>query len=128
MSTAIKDLKAPPGVSRDAMYQEIVKQERKGAKDKVMETNFYGKLVNVGVGAGTAVVTGAIIGNWPRLASFDAGGKVKTMPIFGAAALVGGFMTDGALSDGLLGAGAGMTLPFLFGWGVGMGPKIPGGV
>lgn len=128
MGTALKDLKAPPGVSKDELYRKVITNERKDVKDKVMVNSFYGKLTNTGVGLGTAAVTGAILGNWPRLASFDAGGKVKTLPIFGAAALVGGFLTDGLLSEGLLGAGAGMTLPFIFSWGVGMGPKIPGGV
>lgn len=128
MGTALKDLKAPPGVSRDVMYQKLVGKERQEDKDKVTGQVFFGKLVTVGSGAGAAVVTGALIGNWPRLASFDKKGKVQTMPIFGAIAIAAGFWTEGGLSDGLLGAGMGMGLPFLFAYSLKVGTKIPGGV
>lgn len=114
---AISELKAPPGVPRDKIYQELVRKERKEKAAKVEEKTMMARVTTIGTGAATATASGWLVAKFPRIASFDAAGKIQTRPILGAALVLGGFFADGYAADALSGAGMGLGLPFLSEWG-----------
>lgn len=126
VATAISELKAPPGVSRDKMYQELVRKERKEKRAKVEEESMWGRVTTIGTGAAVATISGALVARFPRIASFDAAGKIQTRPIVGAALIIAGFFADDLGADALSGAGMGLTLPFLSEWGGRIAGQIGG--
>ena len=121
MATPIKELKAPANVSRDKMYQELVKKERREEKVEEENTSFMARATAVGTGAVVAFASGALYARFPRMKSIDKAGKFETAPLMGAGLILGGFFAPGILGDALLGAGQGFGYPFLARWGAKMG-------
>lgn len=121
MATSVDTLKAPAGVSKDTLYQEVVRKDRaqKAAKEKEkkMERTFFGTMYRAGSGLVIALLGGFMIAKFPRIKSFDAAGKVQTRPILAGAALVGAFVTQDEASDVLEGVAMGFGLPFMSEWG-----------
>lgn len=123
-STAVS--KPPSGVSTTTMWNELKRKERKEEKAKEEARRFSSKVTTAGVGAIVAVASGLLMARFPRLESFDKGGKVKTAPILGFVAFVGAIMSDKGMSDGLEGTAYALTFPFLAKWGGKLNAQIPG--
>lgn len=116
----------PANVSKTAMWTELKRKDRREQKAKEEARRFSAKVTTAGVGTAVAVVSGLLMARFPRLQSFDKGGKVKTAPIIGLAAFVGAIVSDGSMSDGLEGSAYALVFPFLSGWGGRLNASLPG--
>lgn len=116
----------PANVGKKAMWSELQRKQRKEDKVKAEQKKLTSTLTTAGVGGLTAVASGLLMARFPRLQSFDKGGKVKTAPILGAAAFIGALMTDKGMSNGLEGASYALVFPFLSNWGGRLNAQIPG--
>ena len=118
---AAEALKAPAGVDRDVIYGELVAEQRKAtkkrAKEKAEEGRFFAKMWTGGAGALTAVGTGFLFGKFPNIATLDKNNKIPTDGVIAGISLIGAFMTEDEISDGLEGIAYGAGFPFLSRWG-----------
>lgn len=113
--------------SKPVLEKELIRYKRKDDKAKEEARRMGAKLTTGGVGALVAVVSGVMMARFPRLQSFDKGGKVKTAPILGLVAFIGAIATEKGMSDGLEGTAYALTFPFLMNWGGRLNAQIPGG-
>lgn len=116
-AAAIEKLKAPAGVSRDELYQETARLDRKEAArkkaDKEEASAFFGKMYRTGSAVAFAMLSGFVYARFPRIKSFDADGKAPTAPVLAGVALIGAFVTEDEISDILEGTALGFGIPFL---------------
>lgn len=67
----------------------------------------------IGVGFGTSVVNGFAMTKFPRLASFDAAGRVPTAPVLaGIAGIISLFADDDGTANAAEGVANGLGLPY----------------
>lgn len=114
---ALSELKAPRGVDKDVIYQELVGLKRrtdtKKQADVAMERTLFGKMWRTGGGVVTAGGLGFLFGKFPNISSF-ANGKIDTRMVIAIPTLIGAFIAEDEIGDALEGVAYGSGLPFIY--------------
>ena len=114
MATAVQTYQ---GVSREALIAELEAKEQREKNrrkaERAEEGAFWGKLVRMGVGAGTAMGTGFLFAKFPNIATIGKTGKAQTRALIAAGAGLAAFFLDDEFGDGAEGIANGTGMPFL---------------
>ena len=115
---ALAEMKAPSGVDKDTLYQRVVRDERRRAKEKSDGDRYMSKMLTGGSGLVAALGGGFLFGKFPQIATLGKTGKIETRALLAGGALVTAFLTKDEVSDVAEGIAYGFGLPFLADWGV----------
>jgi hypothetical protein len=121
---ALSEMKAPAGVSKDALFQKNVSYARKDDKRKEEEGRMASKMMTGGTAVVSSIAAGFVFTKFPNMAHFDKAKRISVPAVLAAGALVGALVTDDETSDVLEGAAYGLGIPFLANWGGELAAKM----
>lgn len=105
------------GVSREALIAELEAKEQREKNrrkaERAEEGAFWGKVVRMGVGAGTAIGSGFLFAKFPNIATIGKTGKLQTRALIAGVAGLSAFFLEDEFGDGAEGLANGTGLPFL---------------